>query len=170
MKQMIAVLATGIVLAACGGGASGGSSTPVASAAEAAMGFLRAAADSNVTRMAELWGTSSGPASRTNQPTDYQRRVVVMQSFLWSDSSNVVGQASVPGDDNRRTVTVAIWRGGCMKQFPLTMVRTGNGAWLVSNVDLALTGNPARPCDGEPPPGADRSLEEATEARSPVTR
>ena len=54
MKQMIAVLASGIVLAACGG-SSAGSSAPVASAAEAAMGFLRAAADSNVTRMAELW-------------------------------------------------------------------------------------------------------------------
>jgi hypothetical protein len=133
------------------------------------MGFLRAAADSNVTRMAELWGTSSGPASKTNQPNDYQRRIVVMQSFLWSDSSKVVGQAAVPGDDSRRTVTVAIWRGGCMKQFPLTMVRTG-GAWLVSNVDLALTGNPARPCDGEPPPRTDSSLEDATEARSRVTR
>ena len=104
---MIVVLASGIVLAACGGGSSAGSSTPVASAAEAAMGFLRAAADSNVTRMAELWGTSSGPASKTNQPTDYQRRIVVMQSFLWSDSSKVVGQAAVPGDDDRRTVTVA---------------------------------------------------------------
>ena len=133
------------------------------------MGFLRAAADSNVTRMAELWGTNSGPASKTNQPTDYQRRIVVMQSFLWSDSSKVVGQAAVPGDDNRRTVTVAIWRGGCMKQFPLTMVRTG-GAWLVSNVDLALTGNPARPCDGEPPPGTAGLLEDAAEARSRVTR
>ena len=167
---MIVVLASGIVLAACGGGgSSAGSSTPVASAAEAAMGFLRAAADSNVTRMAELWGTSSGPASKTNQPTDYQRRIVVMQSFLWSDSSKVVGQAAVPGDDDRRTVTVAIWRGGCMKQFPLTMVRT-SGAWLVSNVDLALTGNPARPCDGEPPPGTESSLEDAAAAPSRVTR
>jgi len=167
---MIAVLASGVVFAACGGGSSAGSSAPVASAADAAMGFLRAAADSNVTRMAELWGSSSGPASKTNQPNDYQRRVVVMQSFLWSDSSKVVGQAAVPGDDNRRTVTVAIWRGGCMKQFPLTMVRTGDGAWLVSNVDLALTGNPARPCDGEPPPATGRSTDDAAEARAGLTR
>jgi hypothetical protein len=167
---MIVVLASGIVLAACGGGSSAGSSTPVASAAEAAMGFLRAAADSNVTRMAELWGTSSGPASKTNQPTDYQRRIVVIQTFLWSDSSKVIGQAAVPGDDNRRTVTVAIWRGGCMKQLPFSMVRTRDGAWLVQDPRLELAGNPARPCDGEPPPGTESSLEDATEARSGVTR
>jgi hypothetical protein len=134
------------------------------------MGFMRAAADSNVTRMAELWGSSGGPASKTNQPNDYQRRVVVMQTFLWSDSSKVVGQAAVPGDNNRRTVTVAIWRGGCMKQFPLTMVRTGGGAWLVSNVDLALTGNPARPCDGEPPQGAARSQHDGAGVRARLTR
>jgi hypothetical protein len=167
---MIAVLASGIVLAACGGGSSDESSAPVASAADAAMGFMRAAADSNVTRMAELWGSSGGPASKTNQPNDYQRRVVVMQTFLWSDSSKVVGQAAVPGDNNRRTVTVAIWRGGCMKQFPLTMVRTGDGAWLVSNVDLALTGNPARPCDGEPPQGAARSQHDGAGVRARLTR
>jgi hypothetical protein len=167
---MIAVLASGIVLAACGGGSSAESSAPVASAADAAMGFMRAAADSNVTRMAELWGSSGGPASKTNQPNDYQRRVVVMQTFLWSDSSKVVGQAAVPGDNNRRTVTVAIWRGGCMKQFPLTMVRTGGGAWLVSNVDLALTGNPARPCDGEPPQGAARSQHDGAGVRARLTR
>jgi hypothetical protein len=167
---MIAVLASGIVLAACGGGSSAESSAPVASAAAAATAFLRAAADSNVTRMAELWGTARGPASRTNQPTDYQRRIVVIQTFLWSDSSKVIGQAAVPGDENRRTVTVAIWRGGCMKQFPLTMVRTGSGAWLVSNFDLALTGNPARPCDGEPPPRTDSSLYDAVEVRARLTR
>jgi hypothetical protein len=167
---MIAVLASGIVLAACGGGSSAGSSAPVVSAADAAMAFLRAAADSNVTRMAELWGSSSGPASKTNQPNDYQRRVVVMQSFLWSDSSKVVGQAAVPGEGNRRTVTVAIWRGGCMKQLPFTMVRTGDGDWLVANVDLALAGNPARPCDGEPPPGTDSSLDDTGQARDRITR
>jgi hypothetical protein len=167
---MIAVLASGIVLAACGGGSSVESSAPVASAADAAMGFLRAAADSNVTRMAELWGTSSGPASKTNQPTDYQRRIVVIQTFLWSDSSRVIGQAAVPGDDNRRTVTVAIWRGGCMKQLPFSMVRARDGSWLVQDPRLELAGNPARPCDGEPPPRTDSTQDEAAGARARLTR
>jgi hypothetical protein len=167
---MIAVLASGIVLAACGGGSSAESSAPVASAADAAMAFLRAAADSNVTRMAELWGTSSGPASKTNQPTDYQRRIVVIQSFVWNDSSKVIGQAAVPGENNRRTVTVAIWRGGCMKQLPFSMVRTRDGAWLVQDPRLELAGNPARPCDGEPPPRTDSLLYDAVELRARLTR
>jgi hypothetical protein len=134
------------------------------------MAFLRAAADSNVTRMAELWGTSSGPASKTNQPTDYQRRIVVIQSFVWNDSSKVIGQAAVPGENNRRTVTVAIWRGGCMKQLPFSMVRTRDGAWLVQDPRLELAGNPARPCDGEPPPRTDSSQYDGVEVRARVTR
>jgi hypothetical protein len=134
------------------------------------MAFLRAAADSNVTRMAELWGTSSGPAVKTNQPTDYQRRIVVIQSFVWNDSSKVIGQAAVPGENNRRTVTVAIWRGGCMKQLPFSMVRTRDGAWLVQDPRLELAGNPARPCDGEPPPRTDSSLYDAVELRARLTR
>ncbi len=160
------VLMAGLVLAlaACGGGASTTSSTrlgaapasPAGSPNEAALAFLKAARDSNVTRMAELWGTASGSAAQTNQPNDYQRRVVVLQTFLRTDSSKVVGEAAVPGNDARRTVTIAMYRQGCAKQVPFSMVRTRDGSWLVQEVDLALTGNPARPCETEPPPDVDR--------------
>jgi hypothetical protein len=167
---MIAVLTAGIVLAACGGGGSAASSPPIASASDAALAFLRAARDSNVTRMAELWGTVNGPASKTNQPADYQRRVVVMQSFLWNDSSKVIGQAAVPGNSDRRTVTVALWRSGCMKQLPFDMARTRDGAWLVQDPKLGLAGNPARPCDTEPPESTDRSVDSRSDGRGSLTR
>jgi hypothetical protein len=32
--------------------------------------FMQAVADSNLTQMASLWGTSAGPAAKTNQPSD----------------------------------------------------------------------------------------------------
>lgn len=154
------VVAAVALLAACGGGGTAtgsgaqGAAGPVASSGDAALAFLRAAADSNLTRMAELWGTAAGPAARTKAPPDYDRRIVLMQIYLRNDSSRVMGQAAVPTDDSRRTVTVALWRSGCMKQVPLTMVRTGDGAWLVTDFDLSRLGNPARPCENAEPPGS----------------
>lgn len=148
------------LLAACGGGGAAtgggaqGAAGPVASSGDAALAFLRAAADSNLTRMAELWGTAGGPAARTKSPPDYDRRIILMQAYLRNDSTRLMGQAAVPTDDSRRTVTVALWRQGCMKQVPLTLIRTADGAWLVNDVNLALLGNPARPCENAEPPGS----------------
>jgi hypothetical protein len=57
-----------------------------------------------------------------------------------------------------------------MKQLPFSMVRTRDGAWLVQDPRLELAGNPARPCDGEPPPRTDSSLYDAVELRARLTR
>ena len=50
---------------------------------------MQAVADSNVDKMAHLWGTASGPAAKTNQPPDYQRRVAIMQAYLRNDSFRI---------------------------------------------------------------------------------
>lgn len=145
MQRPVLPAAALVLLAACGGGGYG-SVDPSASAAASVRAFLQAAKDSNLVRMAELWGTSNGPAARTHYPPDYQRRIVVMQIYLKAESARVVGEAPVAGDDNRRTVTIALVRGTCVKQLPFTAVRSGQG-WLVSTMDLNLAGNPARPCE-----------------------
>ena len=83
--------AAGLVLAACGG--SGAGSPPVrpqTTAATAVQSFMRAVADSNLAKMASLWGTGAGPASKTHQPSDYERRIVIMQSYLRNDDSRIV--------------------------------------------------------------------------------
>jgi hypothetical protein len=83
-KQRVLVLALA-ALAACGGSAGSAPAAapgPVTSPRGAVEQFLQAVADSNLQKMASLWGTAAGPAAKTNQPADYQRRLVVMQAYL----------------------------------------------------------------------------------------
>jgi hypothetical protein len=136
---------TALFLAACGGGGSPAPAEPVNTAASAVQGFMKAVADSNLAQMASLWGTSGGPASKTNQPPDWQRRIAIMQAYLKNDSFRLT--ADVPQNDpNRRELQVQIKRQACTWSVPFVAVKSGNG-WLVTQVDLAAAGNPSRPCD-----------------------
>jgi len=144
-----AVLAGLTALAACGGGAGGGSAAaaPVASASQAMLAFFQAAADSNLTRMAQLWGTAEGPASRTGKPDGWEKRLIVIQAYFRGDSTRVVSDVPVTGNDNQRRVIVALYRFGCMRQIPATVTRARDGGWLVEDFDIQTAGNPARPCE-----------------------
>lgn len=134
---------TAFLLAACGG-----SSTepvqPARSAAAAVQGFMQAVADSNLAKMASLWGTASGSATKTRQPQDYERRVAIMQAYLRNDSFRVT--SDVPETDNRRALQVELKRQTCTWSVPFVAVKSGVDAWLVNQVDLTAAGNPARPC------------------------
>lgn len=145
-----AAVLLGAVLAACGGASSSGSpaAAPVMSASQAMRDFMQAVADSNLTRMGQLWGTAKGAAGEINQPPElFEKRLILMQTYLRADSSKVVSDVSISGEADKRQVTVAIYRKGCMKQVPAVMIRLGNKGWIVNNVDLAPAGNPARPCE-----------------------
>lgn len=141
------IVALAIIGAGCGGQQGSAPTTPVASAEQALREFMRAATDSNLTRMSQLWGASAGPAAETRNPPDYEKRLVVMQVFLRADSSKIVSDMPVTGEDNRRKLHVQIFRQGCMKQIPATLLRV-KGAWFVNELDLPSAGNPARPCEG----------------------
>ncbi len=137
---------TAFLLVACGGG--GGSSTPVQpapTAATAVQAFMQAVADSNLEKMANLWGTASGPAARTGQPQDYQRRIAIIQTYLRNDSYRLT--SDVPESPDRRALQVQIRRQVCTWSVPFVAIRTANGSWLVNQVDLTAAGNPARPCE-----------------------
>lgn len=140
------VLAIAVILTACGGKQGSAPTTPVASPTQALSEFIRAASDSNLTRMSQLWGSSRGPAAETRDPPDFEKRLVVMQVYLRADSSKVVSNMPVMGDDDRRRLMVQIFRQGCMKQIPATLRRV-KGAWFVYELDLPSSGNPARPCE-----------------------
>jgi hypothetical protein len=72
-----------LALAACGGGPGPTASAgPAPTPEQAVRSFMQAAADSNLTRMAQLWGTRAGSAAKTGQPPDYQRRIAIMQFYL----------------------------------------------------------------------------------------
>jgi len=134
---------------ACGGssGPKSAATAPVVSSAQAVRMFMQAAADSNLTRMGELWGSDGGPAAQTGNPSDYEKRLFIMQTYLRGDSIQVVSDMAVPGDNSHRRVTIALYRRSCPKQIPMTLVRTKAGGWIVNSVDLNAAGNPARPCE-----------------------
>lgn len=136
----------GLVLAAaCGGTAAGGSAEPAESARESVQEFMQAAADSNLQRMGQLWGTARGPAAVTNQPNGYERRLVIMQTYLRGSEYAVT--ADHAGDTpDRRIVDVRLQRDGCTFVLPITTVRSQNHGWLVNSFDLREAGTPGRGC------------------------
>ncbi|MGQ0704009.1 MAG: hypothetical protein ACT4PM_12835 [Gemmatimonadales bacterium] len=139
-----------LVLAACRSSSGPAPVTPVSSAQEAVRAFMNAAADSNLTRMGELWGTERGLAAKQMAPADHYKRLVVMQAYLKGDSIRVVSETPVRGRDNERDLVVELYRlrGACVKSIPFNTVRAGSGTWLVQSVNVGAAGNPAHPCDG----------------------
>lgn len=135
---------TGLLLVACGGITSA-PVQPADSAAGAVRSFMQAVSDSNLTKMASLWGTAAGPASKTHQPSDYERRIAVMQAYLKSDSFRLTSDAPQTAE-NRRNLQVEIKRQTCTWNVPFVAVKTGDGSWLVTQVDITTAGNPKRPC------------------------
>jgi hypothetical protein len=95
--------------------------------------------------MSELWGTSAGPAAKTNQPSDWERRVAIMRAYLQNESHRVVSDTP-EGNPNRHAVQVELRRQLCTWTVPFTVIKATDGNWLVNQVDLAAAGNPARPC------------------------
>ena len=136
----------GLLLAACGGGSGAPQPEPATSAAGAVRSFMQAVADSNVDRMASLWGTANGSASKTRQPTDWERRVAVMQAYLRNDSYRITSDVPDQVDPNRRMQQVEIKRQTCTWSVPFVSIKARDGSWLITQVDLAAAGNPARPC------------------------
>lgn len=151
LPARLAVLAGFSVLTACGGGSGSGGTAevgPTGSPAQTFQSFMKAAADSNLARMAQLWGTDAGSAAETGKPDGWEKRLIVMQAYLRGDSTQIVSNVPVTGNDNQRRVIVALYRPGCIKQIPATMTRGKGGRWLVVEVDVQSAGNPRNPCEG----------------------
>ena len=106
---------------------------------------MQAVADSNITRMTELWGSENGPASVTRKPDDYQRRMVIAQLYLRNAPYKILREDPVTGDAKRRIVTVDLDRKDCTRTVPITVVSVDR-AWIVNQVDLNQAGAPVRPC------------------------
>jgi hypothetical protein len=141
------IAATALV-AACGGGAAAGAGQvhPSNTASAAVENFMRAVADSNLNAMASLWGTANGPAARTKQPPDYERRIVVMRSYLVSDDWRIVSDTP-DGTEARHAVQVQLRRQACTWSVPFGVVQVSDKSWIVNQIDLTAAGNPARGCE-----------------------
>ena len=117
-----------------------------ASASDAVVEFMRAASDSNLTRMAQLVGTDRGSSARTGNPDDFARRMVVMQAALAGITASAHGETATTEKDHM-VVTTEIVRGHCRVIVPVTAVRAREG-WLVRRFDLpSIWDGINRPCE-----------------------
>jgi hypothetical protein len=136
-----------IALAGCGGSATGAKPTPGLTSPEAAVrGFMQAVADSDITRMTQLWGTNQGPAAVTGQPQDFEKRMIIAQAYLRGSILKSLKEDTDPADPARRTVTLELDRGKCTRTVPIEVVKTNAGSWIVTSIDLNTAGTPSRPC------------------------
>lgn len=146
MRILTAIILTAVI--ACGGGGSPPAGVaPGPGPTLAVEQFMRAVADSDLTRMAQLWGTSHGSAAETGKPTDYQRRVAVMYSFLRGSTARVITE--VERSKDKSTLAVEVSRRDCRKRLPFTLERTKNDRWMVTSIELGVLGTPGRPCPPE---------------------
>lgn len=141
-----------VVLVAAPGVLTAQGKTPIApTPALAVQEFMRAVADSNLTRMAELWGNAKGPAAATRFPKDYEKRIVIIQAMLHGVQSRTVGEvpATAPG---MRSVTTQLSHNGCTVTLSVNAVKYRSG-WLVHDFDLEQAGQVNQPCDTSHRPG-----------------
>jgi hypothetical protein len=149
---------SGLVLAVLALAACGRSSTvPLPASPEAAVrGFLDAVNANSLPRMSELWGSARGPARGYMKRDELDQRLTIIRSYLRYEKFEILESQGMPsGSGNERTVRVRLQRNGCTPVVPFT-VAPYQGGWLVSNIDLAQAGNPARHCTPDKTPGPGR--------------
>jgi hypothetical protein len=144
--RRIALLAGLAFIAACGGSAAP-AVTPADTPDAAVSRFMRAVADSNISAMAQLWGTEDGPAGVTRRPPEWQKRLELMRYYLRHDAARIVSSAVVADQPHRHAVVVQVAREGCTAMVPFVLVTQKRGGWLVNEIDIDAVGNPARRCD-----------------------
>ena len=153
MRILPAIALTTLI--ACGGSGSQPTTgaTPSPGPTLAVEQFMQAVADSNLTRMAELWGTSKGSAAQTGKPDDYQRRVAIIYTFLRGATAKVL--AEVERSDDKSTLAVEVSRADCRKRIPITLEKTRDDRCMVTSIELGALGTPGRACPPEEqrPPG-----------------
>ncbi len=144
------IAAAGLVAACGGGGGGAGQVHPSNTASAAVENFMRAVTDSNLNAMASLWGTANGSAARTKQPADYERRIVVMRSYLVNDDWRIVSDTP-DGSEGRHSVQVQLRRQACTWTVPFGVLQLSDKSWIVNQLDLTTAGNPARGCNPSAP-------------------
>ncbi|HEY4101998.1 MAG TPA: hypothetical protein VGM20_14095 [Gemmatimonadales bacterium] len=136
------VLASPAALAAQSG--KGGSSPSAA-----AVGLMNAIADSNLTRMSELFGNTKGPVAKT-RPTGYEKKLVIMQAMLRGVHATAHGDITTK--DGVHAVTTELEHNGCKATISINTVHSSTG-WLVHDFDLEQASKINQPCQHAQRPG-----------------
>ena len=142
-----------LLLAACGGQRSTLSPSP--GPEYAVQEFMAAVADSNLTKMAQYWGTAKGAAGEIGQPPDYPKRIEVIQLWLRGYSYRILASTPTDAERTAQQMQVEMARGDCRKQVAFLAVKTTSARWVIQSIDLNAVGSPMMPCfsDGSSAPG-----------------
>jgi hypothetical protein len=110
--------------------------------------FMAAVKADDLRRMGELWGSDRGPASGWMKSEVLKERLTVMQKYLNHVGYRVLeGPLGVPGHDDQQTFRVEIERANsCTAAFPIDLVRSKPGGWVVNDVHLASISTPGTTC------------------------
>jgi hypothetical protein len=132
---------------ACGGRAAPGKPVPQ-SLQETLAQFMAAVKANDLNRMGELWGSDRGPASTWMKSDALKERLTVMQKYLDHTGYRVIdGPQVMPGHDNTQTFHVEIQRANsCTTVFPVDIIRSKLGGWVVNDVHLASLSTPGTTC------------------------
>jgi len=132
---------------ACGGGAGPGKLAPQ-SPQETLAQFMSAVKDNNIERMGTLWGSERGPATSWMKSDQLRERLSVVQKYVDHAGYRVIeGPLAVPGHDNVKSFRVELQRQrGCTVVFPIDLVRTKSGGWVVNDVHLGSIPTPGTAC------------------------
>ncbi len=109
--------------------------------------FLRAVKGNNLERMGQLWGTARGAAVTYMKPDELRMRLTVIQKYLDHVGYRVIeGPLTSPSNANIRSYRIELQRQNCNHVQPVDLIHTRSGGWLVYDVHLESSGNPAAPC------------------------
>ena len=143
--RLVALLLVAAPLSASAQAPKGGA-TPTAAVSE----FMRALADSNLSRVAQLWGNAKGPVS-SSRPKGFEKKIVIMQALLRGVEAKPVGEVAADKGD-MRTVTTQLSHNGCRVTIPVNVVKSSVG-WLVHDFDDVEASKINQPCEGNKRPG-----------------
>ncbi|MEI2721010.1 MAG: hypothetical protein V9E87_12900 [Gemmatimonadales bacterium] len=122
-----------------------------ATASQAVEEYIRAASDSNLVRMGQLFGTDKGSLmGRRVEGTD--KRMMITQAYLHGVKVRALSEVH-GAKGNERIVTTEIARGACKVVLPVTAVESNKEGWLVRNLDLDAASKVNQACSGGGQPG-----------------
>lgn len=98
--------------------------------------FLQAANARDFQAMARLFGTADGPIG--GPKTEVELRMATIAEILRHQDYEIVAEQMEPGRESpTNRVSVNITRGGeVIRDVPFMVVQTGDGDWLVEQIDL----------------------------------
>lgn len=98
--------------------------------------FLQAVNARDVTTLGRLFGTADGPISARDDRAQVEQRMFALASLLQHEDYSILGDQMVPGRSGAAIdIMTTLRKGERTVAVPFTLVRSGDGAWLVEKIE-----------------------------------